>query len=62
MSRPIEVSFSGVWELSEDEVREAFQVEGELSNNELLELAEQLIDNLDSETLIAGAYIEAVFR
>jgi hypothetical protein len=62
MGRPIEVSFSGVWELSEEDVREAFQVDNELTNNELLELAEQLIDNLDSETLIKSAYIEAVFR
>jgi hypothetical protein len=59
--RLIEVVFSGQYVFSEDEIVDAFQLEGEVSSTDLLEYAEQLIDNLPSETIIGGAYIEANF-
>jgi uncharacterized protein YktB (UPF0637 family) len=59
--RLIEVVFSGQYVFSEDEVREAFQLDDDVSPTDLLEYAEQLIDNLESEMLIKQAYIEANF-
>lgn len=59
--RLIEVVFSGHYVFSEDEIIEAFQLEGDVCSQDLLEYAEQLIDNLDSETLIKQAYVEANF-
>lgn len=61
IKRLIEVVFSGQYVFSEDEIIEAFQLEGDVSSTDLLEYAEQLIDNLPSETIIGGAYIEANF-
>ena len=59
--RLIEVVFSGQYVFSEDEIIEAFQLDDDVSSTDLLEYAEQLIDNLPSETIIGGAYIEANF-
>lgn len=59
--RLIEVVFSGQYVFSEDEIIDAFQLEGDVSSSDLLEYAEQLIDNLESEMLIKQAYIEANF-
>lgn len=59
--RLIEVVFSGQYVFSEDEIKEAFQLDDDVSSTDLLEYAEQLIDDLPSETIIGGAYIEANF-
>ena len=59
--RLIEVVFSGHYVFSEDEIIEAFSLDDHPTNIDLLEYAEMLIDNLDSETLIKQAYIEANF-
>ena len=62
MGRKIEVAISNSFEFDEDFLRENYTNAGELlSDNDLLELAESIINDLDGETILDTAYVEAVF-
>jgi hypothetical protein len=52
MDRLIEVVVSGRHVFSEAEIIDAYALEHQPTNSELLEYAEMLINELDSETLI----------
>jgi hypothetical protein len=62
MGRKIEVAISNSFEFDEDFLRENYANPGDvLSDNDLLELAESIINDLDGETILDTAYVEAVF-
>jgi hypothetical protein len=62
MGRKIDVQISNSFEFDEEFLLENYAAPGEaLSDNDLLELAEGLINDLDANTILDTAYVEAVF-
>lgn len=62
MGRKIDVQISNSFEFDEDFLRENYAAPGEvLSDNDLLEIAEGIVNDLDSDTILDTAYVEAVF-
>jgi hypothetical protein len=62
MGRKIDVQISNSFEFDEEFLIENYAVPGEvLSDNDLLELAEGLINDLDANTILDTAYVEAQF-
>ncbi len=62
MGRKIDVQISNSFEFDEEFLRENYAVAGEvLSDNDLLEIAEGIINDLDAETILDTAFVEAVF-
>jgi hypothetical protein len=62
MGRKIEVNISNHFEFDEEFLIENYAAPGEaLSDNDLLDIAEQLINDLDARIVLDTAYVEAVF-
>jgi hypothetical protein len=62
MGRKIDVQISNSFEFDEEFLLENYAEPGEaLSDNDLLEIAEGLINDLDANTILDTAYVEAVF-
>ena len=62
MGRKIDVQISNSFEFDEDFLRENYAAPGEvLSDNDLLEIAEGIVNDLDGDTIIDTAYVEATF-
>jgi hypothetical protein len=62
MGRKIDVQISNSFEFDEEFLLENYAEPGEaLSDNDLLDIAEGLINDLDANTILDTAYVEAVF-
>lgn len=61
MERLIEVTIAGRHIFSESEIKDAFALGDEASADELLEHAEELVRNLDTDTVVDLAHIETNF-
>jgi hypothetical protein len=62
MGRTIYVTISNGYTFDEQDILEAYVEEGRtVDDNELLELAEQLVDTLDSTLVLDTAFVEATF-
>jgi hypothetical protein len=62
MGRKIDVQISNSFEFDEEFLLENYAEPGEaLSDNDLLEIAEGLINDLDANTILDTAFVEAVF-
>lgn len=62
MGRKIDVHISNSFEFDEDFLRETYTEPGEvLSDNDLLEIAEGIVDDMGSDIILDGAFVEAVF-
>lgn len=61
MERLIEVNLHGRYIFSVSEIVDAFQLDEDVSAIELLEYAEELINNLPSETVLGQAIVESSF-
>jgi hypothetical protein len=62
MGRKIDVQISNSFEFDEEFLLENYAEPGEaLSDNDLLDIAEGLINDLDANTILDTAYVEAQF-
>jgi hypothetical protein len=62
MGRKIDVQISNSFEFDEEFLRANYAMADEvLSDNDLLEIAEGIINDLDAETILDTAFVEAVF-